>query len=67
MEVIFDDQLGEDHVGFCIPYCLNIVSIVMMIWKWSLFRTILDSYYLKEHLITDNEGHVLDVVKWEKF
>jgi hypothetical protein len=37
MEVIFYDQLGEDHVGLCILYCFNIVSTVMMIWKWSLF------------------------------
>jgi hypothetical protein len=30
----------------------------MMIWKCSLFQTILDSYSLKEHLITNIEGHV---------
>jgi hypothetical protein len=31
MEVVLDDQFGEDHVGLCILYCPGIVSMVMTI------------------------------------
>jgi hypothetical protein len=44
-KVVFDDQFGEDHVGLNILYCLNNVSVVMIIWKWSLSQTILDGYH----------------------
>jgi len=60
MEVVFDDQLGEDHVGLRILYCLGIVLVIMMIWKWPLSQTIFNGYSLQEHLMTHNEGHVLD-------
>jgi hypothetical protein len=36
MEVVFDDDLGEDHVGFLIFYCLDDVLVVMDIWRWPL-------------------------------
>ncbi len=60
-EEIFDDQLGEDHVGLCILYFPAIMSVVMTIWKWLLVQTILDGYPLKKHLMAFNETHILDV------
>jgi hypothetical protein len=33
MKVVFDDRIGEDHVGLCIFYCFGIVSTIMTIWK----------------------------------
>ncbi len=32
-ETILDNQLGEDHVGLYILYCLGIVSTMMTIWR----------------------------------
>jgi len=43
-EAIFDDRLGEDHVGLCILYFLMIMSTMMTIWKWLLVQTILDDH-----------------------
>jgi hypothetical protein len=60
-EAIFDDRLGEDHVGLCILYFLAIMSTMMTIWKWLLVQTILDGHPLKEHLMAFNETHILDV------
>jgi len=60
-EAIFDDQLGEDHVGLYILYFLAIMSIVMTIWNWLLVQTILDGYPLKKHLMAFNETHIPDV------
>jgi hypothetical protein len=31
------------------------------LWKWLLGQTIRDGYPFKEHLITFNETHILDV------
>jgi hypothetical protein len=60
-EVIFDDQLGEDHVGLCILYCPRTMSIVTPIWKWSFDQTILDKYRLRKHLIATHILHHDDV------
>jgi hypothetical protein len=46
MEAILDNWLGQDHVGLCVLYCLGIVSIVMMIWKWPLSQIVFDGYFL---------------------
>jgi len=35
-EVVFNNQLGVDHVEVSILYCLNNISTIMTIWKWSL-------------------------------
>jgi hypothetical protein len=43
-EIVFDDQLGEDHVGLNILHCLSNVVTIMAIWKWSISQTILDGY-----------------------
>jgi hypothetical protein len=59
-EIVLDNQLGEAHVGLCILYCLEIVSTLMTIWRWSLAQTIIDMYALRKHLITFNETHILD-------
>jgi hypothetical protein len=36
MEVVFDDDLGEDHVGFFIFYYLDDILVVMDIWRWPI-------------------------------
>jgi hypothetical protein len=46
-EVVFDNKLGEDHVGVSILYCPNNVSAIMTIWKWPLVQTIVDGYSLR--------------------
>jgi hypothetical protein len=46
-EAILDNQLGEDHVGVNVLYCLNNISAVMTIWKWLLAQTIVDGHSLK--------------------
>jgi hypothetical protein len=33
--------------------------MVMTIWKWSLFQTILDGYSLRQFLIPYNENQIL--------
>jgi hypothetical protein len=35
-EVVFNNQLGEDHVEMSILYCPNSISMYMTIWMWSL-------------------------------
>ncbi len=35
-EAMLDDDLGEDHVGLFILYCLDDISTIMNIWKWPL-------------------------------
>jgi len=60
-EIVFNDWLGEDHVGLYILYCPMIMSIVMSFWKWSLSQTILDGYPFKEYFIALNETHILNV------
>ncbi len=35
-ELVFDNQLNEDHVKMSILYFSNNVSMVMTIWKWML-------------------------------
>jgi hypothetical protein len=35
-----------------ILYCLNNVSMVMTIWKWSLVQTIVDRYSLRQLLVS---------------
>jgi hypothetical protein len=32
-EIVFDNQLSEDHVGVSIFYCPSNVSTIMTIWK----------------------------------
>jgi hypothetical protein len=44
-EIVFDDWLGEDHVGLNIFHCLSNVVTTMTIWKWSLSQTILDGSF----------------------
>ncbi len=60
-EAILDDWLGEDHVWFCILYCIMTMSTMMTIWKSPLIQTILDGYPFKKNLITFNETHIPDV------
>ncbi len=57
-EAIRDNQLGEDHVRMNKLYCLNNVSIVMTIWKWSLVQTIVDGYSLRQLLVSYNESKI---------
>ncbi len=57
-EVIFDNQLAEDHVGMSILYCLNNVFMVMTIWKWPLVQTIVDGYSMKQLLVFYNENNI---------
>jgi hypothetical protein len=33
---VLDDDLGEDHVGLFILYCLNDILVIMNIWRWPL-------------------------------
>jgi hypothetical protein len=35
-EEVLDDDLGEDHVGLCILYCLDDILVIMNIWRWPL-------------------------------
>jgi hypothetical protein len=35
-EVMFNDDLGEDHVGIFILFCPYDISAVMSIWRWQL-------------------------------
>ncbi len=35
-EEVLDDDLGEDHVGLFILYCLNDILVIMNIWRWPL-------------------------------
>jgi hypothetical protein len=37
---------------------MSILSIVMIIWKWPLFQTILDGFTLRELLISYDKTHV---------
>jgi hypothetical protein len=55
---IVDNLLGEDHVKVNILYCLNNISMVMIIWKWPLVQTIVDGYSLKQLLIFYNESNI---------
>jgi hypothetical protein len=57
-EVIFDNQLGEDHVGVSILYCLTNVSTIMTIWKLPLVQKIVDGYSLKQLLISYDENNI---------
>jgi hypothetical protein len=66
MVVVLDDWLGEDHVGLSIMYCLGTMLVVMAIWKWPLFWIIFYHYFLREHLLSHNEGHVPNLMKWEQ-
>jgi hypothetical protein len=43
-KVVFDIQLGEDHVRVSILYCPNNILMVVTIWKWPLAQTIMDGY-----------------------
>ncbi len=52
---------GEDHVGVNILSCLNNISIVMLIWKWPFFQTILDRYSLNEIFKPKDKSHILDI------
>jgi hypothetical protein len=57
-EVIFDNRLGEDHVGMSSLYCPNNILVVMTIWKWLLAQTIVDAYSLKPLFISYNECNI---------
>jgi hypothetical protein len=35
-EALFNDDLGEDHVGILILYYPNDISTIMSIWGWPL-------------------------------
>ncbi len=57
-EAVFDNQLGEDHVGVNILYCPNNISMIMISWKWSLAQTIMDVYSLRQLLVSYNENNI---------
>lgn len=57
-EIVFDNQLSEDHVGVSIFYCPSNVSTIMTIWKWPLAKMNLDGYSFKQLLISYNESHI---------
>jgi hypothetical protein len=57
-EALLDNQLGEDHVGVSILYCLNNVLVVMMIWKWPLVQMILNGYPLRQLFMSYNENNI---------
>jgi hypothetical protein len=59
-EIIFNDWLGEDHVGLCILYSLIILAMTT-IWKWLLDQIIFYGYPFKKHFITFNETHISNV------
>ncbi len=60
-EVIFDNQLGEDHVKVSILYHLNNISVVMIIWKWSLAQIVVDGYSLRQLLVSYDESNILTI------
>ncbi len=39
MEVVFDDDLGEDLIGFLIFYCLDDILVIMDNCRWPLSQT----------------------------
>jgi hypothetical protein len=57
-EVVFDNQLGEDHVGVNILYCLNNISMVITIWKWPLAQTIVDRYSIRQLFVSYDECNI---------
>ncbi len=57
-EAIFDNQLGEDHVGVNILYYSNNISVVMTIWKWLLAQAIVGGYSLKQLLVSYDERKI---------
>ncbi len=54
---MFNDDLGEDHVGIFILYCLDDISIIMNIWWWLLSQTISHGHSLKAFLKSYNDNH----------
>lgn len=57
-DIVLDNQLGNNHVGFSILYCQSNVSAIMTIWKWPLSYTILDGYTLRKLFISNDETHI---------
>ncbi len=57
-EAIIDNQLGEDHVGVSILYCLNNISTIITIWKWPLAQTIVDRYSLRQLFVSYDEYNI---------
>jgi hypothetical protein len=57
-EAVLNNQLGEDHVKMGILYCINNVSSIMTIWKWSLAQTIVDGYSSRQILVSYDESKI---------
>ncbi len=57
-KAIFNNQLGENHVGVNLLYCPSNVLVVMTICKWSLAQTILDGYSFGQVLIFYDENQI---------
>ncbi len=57
-EVVLDNQLGEDHVGVSILYCLNNISMVITIRKWPLAQTIVDRYFIRQLFVSYDECNI---------
>jgi hypothetical protein len=60
-EVMFNDDLCEDHVIIFISYCPCDISTVMNIWRWLLSQTILHGNSLKALLKSYDDNHIFDV------
>jgi hypothetical protein len=57
-KLILDKDLGENHVGVTILSCPNDKSQIMIIWKWPLSQTILESHCLSSLLDVYDEHHI---------
>jgi hypothetical protein len=60
-EAMLDDDLGKDHVGILILYCLDDILTVMSIWRWLLSQTIIYGHSLKALLKSYYDNHIFDV------
>jgi hypothetical protein len=66
MAIILDDWLGKVHVGLSIMYCFGTMSIVMAIWKWSLFQLFFTAIFNENIFQHIMKAMFQMLMKWEQ-